>query len=200
MSKSAATTKTAEAKPAKAAKPTATAKASPKLKAVGPVVNKTPDAKPAPAKRTRKPAATKVEAVTVAPVQVAPVVEVPKQSPELVNKLIDDAMTRANAAKQPAKRGVGRPISSEAAKVRRRVVGSFVKLAAAGEIEVTVKATAKAVKLKKVTVSNTIRWAEAEGILTRIGYKLKSGPGRKEVFYTINADKLAEAAEAEKAA
>lgn len=191
MTKSAATTKTAEAKPAKAAKPTATAKASPKLKPVAPVVNKTPDAKPA-AKRTRKPAAAKVEAVTVAPV--APVVEVPKQSPELVNKLIDDAMTRANTAKQPAKRGVGRPISSEAAKVRRRVVGAFVKLAAAGEIEVTVKATAKTVKLKKVTVSNTIRWAESEGILTRIGYKLKSGPGRKEVFYTINADKLAEAA------
>jgi hypothetical protein len=192
MSKSAATTKTAEAKPAKAAKPTATAKASPKLKAVAPVVNKTPEAKPAPAKRTRKPAAAKVETVTVAPV--APVVEVPKQSPELVNKLIDDAMTRANTANQPAKRGVGRPISSEAAKVRRRVVGAFVKLAAAGEIEVTVKATAKTVKLKKVTVSNTIRWAESEGILTRIGYKLKSGPGRKEVFYTINADKLAEAA------
>lgn len=196
MTKSAATTKTAEAKPAKAAKPTATAKASPKLKAVAPATNKTPEA--TPAKRTRKPAAAKVEAVTVAPV--APVVEVPKQSPELVNKLIDDAMTRANAANQPAKRGVGRPISSEAAKVRRRVVGSFVKLAASGEIEVTVKATAKAVKLKKVTVSNTIRWAESEGILTRVGYKLKSGPGRKEVFYTINADKLAEAAEAEKAA
>lgn len=169
MSKSAATTKTPDAKPAKA-----TAKASPKLKTVAPATNKTPDAAKPTVKRTRKPAAA-----TVAPV--APVVV-----PEPV----------APVAAEPAKRGVGRPISSEAAKVRRRVVGTFVKLAAAGEIEVTVKATAKAVKLKKVTVSNTIRWAESEGILTRIGYKLKSGPGRKEVFYTINADKLAEAAKA----
>lgn len=168
MSKSAATTKTPDAKPAKAI-----AKASPKLKTVAPATNKTPDAAKPTVKRTRKPAAT------VAPV--APVVV-----PEPV----------APVAAEPAKRGVGRPISTEAAKVRRRVVGTFVKLAAAGEIEVTVKATAKAVKLKKVTVSNTIRWAESEGILTRIGYKLKSGPGRKEVFYTINADKLAEAAKA----
>lgn len=172
MSKSAAVTETK--KPAKAKTTAAKSVASPKLKAVPPVVNKTPDAaKPATPKRTRKPAAAKPDVVTVPPVVVPDPVPV---------------------AATPAKRGVGRPISSEAAKVRRRVVGAFVKLAASGEIEVTVKATAKTVKLKKVTVSNTIRWAEAEGILTRVGYKLKSGPGRKEVFYTINADKLAEAA------
>lgn len=181
MSKSAAVTKTAE-KPAKAAKSVA----SPNLKAVGPVVNKTPDAKPATPKRTRKPAAAKPVAVAPDPVQVVPVVEAVTTS----------IMATVPVAGEPAKRGRGRPISSEAVKVRRRVVGAFVKLVAAGEIEVTVKATAKTVKLKKVTVSNTIRWAESEGILTRIGYKLKSGPGRKEVFYTINADKLAEAAKA----
>lgn len=182
MSKSTAATKTAD-KPAKAA---AKAVASPKVKPAAKVTNKTPDAaKPAtPAKRTRKPAAAKVEAVT--PEQAAPVAAV----------VTAQIMATVPVAAEPAKRGRGRPISSEAAKVRRRVVGSLVKLAATGEIEVTVKATAKAVKLKKVTVSNTIRWAESEGILTRIGYKLKSGPGRKEVFYTINADKLAEAAKA----
>lgn len=171
------TNSTVATKPVKAKKTTA-----PKLTTVAPATNKTPEAaKPAQAaKRTRKPAAAKpvVVADPVAPVAVVPVA--------------------APVVATPVKKGAGRPLSSEAAKVRRRVVGAFVKLAAAGEIEVTVKATAKTVKLKKSTVSNTIRWAEAEGILTRIGYKLKSGPGRKEVFYTINAAMLA--AEAAKAA
>jgi len=162
-------TKSTATQAAKPAKAKTTAVSAPNLTTVGPVVDKTPP------KRVRKPAAPK--AVPTTPVQVAPVVPVTPVAPVIVI---------------PVKTGAGRPISAEAAKVRRRVVGVWFKLVAAGETEVTVKATAKIVKLKKVTVSNTIRWAESVGLITRIGYKLKAGPGRKEVFYTVNPAKLTE--------
>lgn len=164
--------------------------------AVKPEAAKATPAKPvtnkAPTKAAAKPAPAK--AVTnKAPAKPAPTLKLVQATTPAVKAAPKAKAGKAVPVTAEVKRGPGKPISPEALKARGRVVAHFEKQVAANatDLEVTVKVVTKALKIKKVTVSNTIRWAEAEGLIKRMGYKLKTGPGRKEVFYTIQTKALA---------
>lgn len=148
-----------------------------------------------PKAETPAPAATPAEKPRVR-VQAGHAVPTPQAEPVKAGK--STKATKAAPEPETVKREGGRPLSPEAAKARRRLVNQLEKQMNAGQAIVTVKEVTKATKLRKVTVSNQIRWAEAEGLIKREGYKLKpeGTPGRKEVMYTLVPAKVAAAAQA----
>ncbi|UOL48837.1 hypothetical protein [Pseudomonas phage Astolliot] len=78
----------------------------------------------------------------------------------------------------------GRPISESQVKVRRRVV-SFIR--GQGDQGFTVKAVTKALKLKRMHVSNAMRWAENSLIVKRIGVAPNNGRvGPRDVIFSVN--------------
>lgn len=79
-------------------------------------------------------------------------------------------------------KSAGRPISELQVKVRRRLV-EYIRKQGAGNFGV--KEATKALKLKKMHVSNAFRWCEHQGYIERLGYKqtAEKRPGRKEVMY-----------------
>lgn len=79
-------------------------------------------------------------------------------------------------------KSAGRPISELQVKVRRRLV-EYIRKQGAGNFGV--KEATKALKLKKMHVSNAFRWCEHQGYIERLGYKqtAEKRPGRKEVLY-----------------
>ena len=90
-------------------------------------------------------------------------------------------------------RSAGRPISTDQIKVRRRLV-EFMRKQNTGQF--TVKQATKALKLKRMHVSNAMRWAELSGLVKRLGYETCKRPGRKDVLFTVLAlpEPVAEAA------
>lgn len=88
-------------------------------------------------------------------------------------------------------KSAGRPISADQVKVRRRLVEYIRKQ---GGAEFGVKAATKALKLKRMHVSNAFRWCEHQGYIARGGYKEEKRAGRKEVLYKAVALPVAEAA------
>ena len=81
-------------------------------------------------------------------------------------------------------RSAGRPISADQIKVRRRLV-EFMRKQGAGQF--TVKQATKALKLKRMHVSNAMRWAETSKLVQRLGYEPNKRPGRKDVLFTVIA-------------
>lgn len=89
-------------------------------------------------------------------------------------------------------KSAGRPISADQVKVRRRLVEYIRKQ---GGAEFGVKAATKALKLKRMHVSNAFRWCEHQGYIARGGYKEEKRAGRKEVLYkAVALPPVAEAA------
>jgi hypothetical protein len=95
--------------------------------------------------------------------------------------------------RDPSKSLGGRPIDPQQAKTRRSLV-SFIN--AQGGKAFTVKQAKAKLKQKLQHVSNAMRWAEATGLVERIGYKAEAvkRPGRRELEFKAKAQPQQQAA------
>lgn len=100
------------------------------------------------------------------------------------------AQTPAKAAAPVEKSKGGRPISDDQVKTRRRLADWISKQTGI----FTVKGAVKALRLKKMHVSNGFRWAEQTGLIERVDYKVEKRPGRREVNYKQKGAVIAKAA------
>lgn len=207
-----------ETKPAKAeAKPAAAKPASKPATKKAPAKVKAEPVKETVAAITETVIATELaeaDKPTVAPVEVAPVAE---QKAPVVGDLVAElkastqalqsglkapakalmsvaskpaAQTPAKAATPVEKAKGGRPISDEQVKARRRLTDWIAKQTGI----FTVKGAVKALKLKKMHISNGFRWAEQTGLIERVDYKIEKRPGRREVNYKQKGAVIAKAA------
>lgn len=83
-------------------------------------------------------------------------------------------------------RSAGRPISPDQIKVRRRLVEFMRKQ---GDGQFTVKDATKTLKLKRMHVSNAMRWAKNSGLVKSVGFKPNenSRAGRKDLLFVVVA-------------
>lgn len=106
----------------------------------------------------------------------------PAAKPKATVTALVPVSNNPNTTGPASTKSAGRPISELQVKVRRRLV-EYIRKQGAGNFGV--KEATKALKLKKMHVSNAFRWCEHQGYIERLGFKqtAEKRPGRKEVMY-----------------
>lgn len=89
------------------------------------------------------------------------------------------AQTPAKAAAPVEKKKGGRPISDDQIKARRRLEDWVNKQTG----KFTVKEATKALKIKKMHISNAMRWLEQNNKVDRVEYKIEKRQGRRELYF-----------------